>query len=90
MTCVIRRRAAALFATIVLSTLAFGQITLTDQTYGSPNGPSDVLVADLNGDGKPDIVTTQSNSNTVTVFLNHGDGTFTDQSSAHYLALSGP
>ena len=90
MTRVIQRRATALFATVVLCTLAFGQITLTDHTYGSPNGPSDVFVADLNGDGKPDIVTTQDNSNMVTVFLNHGDGTFTDQGSAQYLAGQNP
>lgn len=53
--------------------------------YLSPNRPSDVFVADLNHDGKPDIVTTQSTSNMVTVFLNHGDGTFSNGGSATYL-----
>ena len=58
-------------------------------TYLSPNRPGDVFVADLNHDGKPDIVTTQFTSNMVTVFLNHGDGTFSSGGSGTYL-IGGP
>jgi hypothetical protein len=54
-------------------------------TYLSPNRPSDVFIADLNHDGKPDIVTTQFTSNMVTVFLNHGDGIFSAGGSGTYL-----
>lgn len=71
---------ALLFAVSLSSAQSFQQ-----KTYQSPNLPSDVFIADLNHDGKPDIVTTQFNSNMVTVFLNHGDGTFTDGGSATYL-----
>ena len=38
--------------------------------------PSSVAVADLNGDGKPDILVTNFRSNTVGVLLGNGDGIF--------------
>jgi len=64
--------------------VSFAQ-SFRQDTYHTPNRPSDVFIADLNHDGHPDIVTTQSTSNMVTVFLNHGNGTFTDGGSATYL-----
>ncbi len=45
--------------------------------YGSGNGKAVfAATADLNGDGNMDIVTADSSSNTVSVLLNNGDGTF--------------
>jgi hypothetical protein len=38
--------------------------------------PSSVVVADLNGDGKPDVMVANSSSGTVGVLLGNGDGTF--------------
>jgi hypothetical protein len=38
--------------------------------------PAGVAVADLNGDGIPDLITTNSNGNDVSVLLGHGDGSF--------------
>jgi hypothetical protein len=38
--------------------------------------PSQVWVADVNGDGTPDIVTANDLNNTVSVILSNGDGTF--------------
>ncbi len=73
----------------ILSTVAGAQ-TFQDKSYSSPNGATDMFVADLNHDGRDDIVTTQFGGNMVTVFLNHGDGTFTDGGSATYVTAQQP
>jgi len=44
--------------------------------YAVGTGPTAVEVADLNGDGKPDLVSANYGSNSVTVLLGNGDGTF--------------
>jgi hypothetical protein len=47
---------------------------------GSPfsvgNRPASVAVADLNGDGKPDLAIVNQTDSTVAIFLGNGDGTF--------------
>jgi len=53
--------------------------------YTDPRTPSDVFTADLNHDGKLDLLTTPFDGQTFTVFLNHGDGTFPNGGSADYL-----
>ena len=55
------------------------QFTTPDnQTLFFPTGgdPSQAAVADLNDDGKPDIVVDYADQNFVSVLLNNGDGTF--------------
>ena len=56
---------------------------LPDRHAPSPSAraPSSVAVADVNGDGKPDLVVANYGSNTVSVLLGNGDGTF--QAPAH-------
>jgi len=47
-----------------------------------------VAIADLNGDGKPDLVAANSRPSTVSVLLGNGDGTFADKTD--YPTGSGP
>jgi hypothetical protein len=46
------------------------------QILPTGNDPRDVKVADVNGDGKPDLVVSSFSSTGVQVFLGNGDGTF--------------
>ena len=49
------------------------------QSYPVPGGfasPSQAAAGDFNGDGKPDIVVTDSALNSVSLLLNNGNGTF--------------
>jgi hypothetical protein len=43
---------------------------------GAGNNPHDIAVADVNGDGKPDVLTANYGSNSAGVLLGNGDGTF--------------
>jgi hypothetical protein len=44
--------------------------------FAGPGGPLDLVVADLNGDGIPDIATVNEFAGTVNVLLGNGDGSF--------------
>jgi hypothetical protein len=52
-----------------------GSFKLQSTTPVGPN-PSSLAVADVNGDGTPDLVVTDSNDNTVRVLLGDGHGAF--------------
>jgi type II secretory pathway component GspD/PulD (secretin) len=45
-------------------------------TLATGRGPSSILAADFNGDGKIDLAVTNQTDNTVSIFLGNGDGTF--------------
>jgi hypothetical protein len=49
------------------------------QTFATGTLPFTVATGDLNGDGKPDLITPNLSSNTVSVLLGNGDGTFQPQ-----------
>lgn len=50
--------------------------------------PESVVVADFNGDGRPDIATANQGSDNVSVLLQNSDGTF--QTAVNYAAGNGP
>jgi hypothetical protein len=60
------------------------------QSFGlaSEARPQSVISADLNGDGRPDLATANWKSDTVSVLLGNGDGTF--QASRDFAAGSKP
>ncbi|CAF1324597.1 unnamed protein product [Rotaria magnacalcarata] len=60
----------------------------TLRTYLTGTGPAEVAVADVNGDGKPDIIVANTNSNNTGVLLNIGNGTFSAQTT--YLTGTSP
>jgi hypothetical protein len=55
---------------------AAGTTTFTAGVANGLDGPSAVAVADLNGDGLPDLVVANSSSNQLLVFLGTGSGQF--------------
>ena len=55
---------------------------------GVGSNPVAVAVGDLNGDGKPDLATANQGNDTISVFINNGDGTFADR--VDYEVGSGP
>jgi hypothetical protein len=57
-------------------------------TYDSGDAADSVAIADLNGDGKPDLVISSSGSSYVGVLLGNGDGTFRSLS-GYYAGGSG-
>ena len=46
------------------------------RSYATGHTPLSVAIGDLNGDGKPDLVTANLNAGTVSVLINRGDGSF--------------
>jgi hypothetical protein len=58
------------------------------QNFNVGSYPESAAVADVNGDGRPDLVVANYRSNTVSVLLGNGDGTFA--SATNFIAGSGP
>src|SRR5260370_2689642 len=47
--------------------------------YAAGLNPRDIVARDLNGDGKLDLIVTNSGTNTISVYIGNGDGTFKPQ-----------
>ena len=74
----------------VLSSALFASTPLFDTwiSYDAGDRPSSVVAADLDGDGKLDLIVANYGGNNVSVFRNYGNGTFA--SKADYAAGNGP
>src|SRR3989454_883456 len=72
--------AATLFFLLALPHPTWAQTPLfnpqTEYAAGTATGPSCIVVGDFNGDGKPDLAVSNVGSNTVSVLLGNGNGTF--------------
>ena len=86
-----RRRQLYLFLFLATALAAsYAQVTAPDTSvvsspypplfksakYAVGAGPVSIVVADFNGDGKPDIATANRDASTVSILINNGDGTF--------------
>jgi len=60
-----------LLTALVFATPSSAQVSFQPSVHSSPNIPLDIFQADLNNDGKSDLITTQGGSNMVSVFLNN-------------------
>ena len=70
---------------LLLSLTSFGQ-SFTTQAYPIGSGANQIIQADFNGDHIPDLATVNTSSNTVSILINNGDGTFR----AHTEYATGP
>jgi VCBS repeat protein len=61
---------------------------LAPVNYAVGNGPLAIVTADLNNDGKLDLISANSGDNTISVEMGNGDGTF--QNAQSYATGSGP
>jgi hypothetical protein len=87
-----RRKYTALLGVIALLSGLPAQANasgfLTAPTYATGANPRSVAVGDFNGDGIADLAVTNQGSNTVSILLGNGDGTF--QAAQSYAAGSDP
>ena len=68
---------AGVATTLMLPAAAWAAVTFAPAVHvPAGDGPSATAVGDLNGDGKPDLVTGNADSNSVSVLLGNGVGGF--------------
>src|SRR6516165_2071432 len=72
----------------VLEDRTLPSLFLAAKSFATATHPNSVAVADLNGDGRVDLVVANDSSNTVSVLLGNGNGTF--QSAVNYSVGSFP
>lgn len=60
---------------VAVSSVTAQGLTFTTNTYSVGSGPQ-IAVADINGDGRLDLITANINTNTLTVLTNNGSGGF--------------
>jgi hypothetical protein len=65
-------------------------IARSDSRFPVGTAPGSIEIADLNGDGKPDIVVANEQSNNVTILLSDGKGEFTPAKGSPFPAGHNP
>ncbi|MGZ4830577.1 MAG: FG-GAP-like repeat-containing protein [Candidatus Angelobacter sp.] len=68
-------RPFAIAALLLLPLTSFSQ-SFSTQSYPAGSGSTQLIQADFNGDHIPDLATVNNASNTVSIYINNGDGTF--------------
>jgi hypothetical protein len=63
---------------LFVSLTCFSQ-SFSTKSYPVGAGPSQLIVADFNGDHIPDLATVNTSANNVSILINNGDGTFRPQ-----------
>jgi hypothetical protein len=76
--------------TVLLGNGSGGFTAAAGSPFAVGANPQSVGAADINGDGKPDIVTADSGSNTVTVLLGNGSGGFSAAAGSPFVAGTDP
>ena len=76
--------------TVLLGNGSGGFTAAPGSPFGVGSDPLSVIVVDVNGDGKPDIVTANVNDNTLTVLLGNGSGGFTPASGSPFATGANP
>jgi FG-GAP-like repeat len=71
-----RRVLSVVILSFLFTTVAFGQATFTNQQYDVRNDVRELISADLNGDGIPDLISTSSAEARITIYIGNGDGSF--------------
>jgi hypothetical protein len=74
-------------ALLLLPLTSFSQ-SFTTQGYPAGAGVNQLIQADFNGDHIPDLATVNNSSNTVSILINNGDGTF--RAHTEYATGAGP
>jgi hypothetical protein len=80
-------RLVVVAALLLLPLSSFSQ-SFTTQSYPAGAGVDQVIQADFNGDHIPDLATVNNSSNTVSILINNGDGTF--RAHTEYATGAGP
>ncbi|MDJ1304830.1 MAG: VCBS repeat-containing protein [Candidatus Midichloria sp.] len=57
-------------------------------SYNVGSRPQAIAIGDINGNGKQDILNTNAGSNTITVLIGNGNGTFPSQQRITMSAIS--
>ncbi|HEY3992967.1 MAG TPA: VCBS repeat-containing protein [Ktedonobacteraceae bacterium] len=64
------------YSPIIMGRAAESPSSFTSTTYAVGANPTGIVFGDFNGDGKTDIVTTNSTDSSISILMGNGDGTF--------------